>query len=61
MELYDQSYDESNPIRTILYLSKVDFLLLIHYMTYLTFTINLYDQPFKSTYIINFLSQPILN
>ena len=34
---------------------EVDFLLIIHYLIYLTFLINLSNQLFESTYTINFL------
>ncbi len=53
MKSYDQSRDGSNPIETISYLPKVDLLLVIRYLTYLIFSVNLQDQLFESTYSIN--------
>ena len=46
MKLYDWSHDGFNLIETILYLSKFDLLLVIYHLTYLTFLINLTNQPF---------------
>ena len=37
----------------------MDVSLIIHYMTYQTFLVNLSNQLFKSTYIINFLIESI--
>ena len=44
MKSHDQSPDGANPIETISYLPKVDFLLVIRHLTYLTFSVNLHDQ-----------------
>ena len=60
MKSYDQSHNKSNLIRKILYLLKVDLLLVICYMTYLTFFINFSNQSFKLICTINFLNQPII-
>ena len=46
MKLYNQLYDRSNLIQTILYLPKIDLYLVICYFTYLTFLINLINQFF---------------
>ena len=46
MKSYDESHDESNLIKTISYLPKIDFSLVIHYLTYLTFLINFTNQLF---------------
>ncbi len=54
MKSYDQSRDRSDPIETILYLPKFDLSLVICHLTYLTFSVNLPNQLFKSTYVINF-------
>ncbi len=35
---------------------KVDFSLIIYYLIYLIFSINLFDQPFKSIFLINLLN-----
>ena len=43
---------EFNQFHIITYL-KVDFLLIICYLTYLTFFVNLHNLLFKSTYTIN--------
>ncbi len=40
---------------------KDDLSLIIHYLTYLTFLINLHNQPFKSTFTINLFNQSTLN
>ncbi len=61
MKSHDQSHDGSNLIGTISYLPKIELLLVIRYLIYLNFSVNLYDQPFKSTYAINIFNQPILN
>ncbi len=60
MKSYDQLRDRPISIKTILYLPKIDFLLVIYHLTYLTFLVDLHDQPFKSSYVINFLNQPTL-
>ena len=49
----NQLHDGFNPIGTILYLSKVDFLLVICHLIDLTFLVNLHNQFFELTYIIN--------
>ena len=54
---YNQSYDRFNLIKIISYFLKIDFLLVIYHLTYLTFLVNLLNQIFKSTYIINLLDQ----
>ena len=36
---------------------KINLLLIIYYLTYLTFLINLLNQLFESTYAINLLNQ----
>ena len=33
--------------------SKINFFLIICYLTYLIFLVNFYNQPFKSTFLIN--------
>ncbi len=40
---------------------EIDFSLIICYLIYLTFSVNLYNQLFKSTFAINLLNQFILN
>ena len=47
MKPYDKSRDGFNLIRSILYLSKIDLWLIICHLTYLTFLINLTNQPFN--------------
>ena len=58
---YNQLRDRSSLIEIILYFLKIDFLLVICHLTYLTFLVNLHDIFFKSIYIIKFLNQLILN
>ena len=53
MKSYNQSGDGFNLIRTISYLAKVDFLLVIHHLIYLIFLVNLYNQTFESTFSID--------
>ena len=53
MKSYIQSYNKSNIIRAILYLPRLDFSLVIHYLIYLTFLINFPNQPMQSTFLIN--------
>ena len=60
MTLHDQPRDTSNPIGIISYFPKVDFSLVICYLTYLTFLVNLLNQPFKSIYVIKFFNQFII-
>ena len=60
IKLYDQVCDRSNLIKIILYLPKVYLLLVIHYLTYLTFSINFSKQLFELTYTINLFNQPII-
>ncbi len=40
---------------------EVDLSLIIRHLTYLTFSVNLHNQPFESTFAINLLNQSILN
>ncbi len=61
MKSYDLSRDRSNPIQTILYLPKVDLLLIIRHLIYLTFLVNFHTQLFESTYTINLFNQSTLN
>ena len=60
MKSYNQSHDRTNLIKTILYLLKVNFFLIICHLTYLTFLINLPNQLFESTYAINPFNQPTI-
>ena len=56
MRSYNQSRDRSNLIKTILYLPKIDLSLVIYYLTYQTFLVNLpnqlFDQSTQSTFSI---------
>ena len=56
MRSYDQLCDESNLMKIISYLLKVDLLLVIYHLTYLIFLVNLSNQSFESTYVINLLT-----
>ena len=53
MKLHDQSRDGSNLIGTISYLPKVDLSFVIRHLTYLTFSVNLHNQPFESSFSID--------
>ena len=57
MRLYNQLRDRFNLIRTILYFLKINLSLVIRYLTYLIFSVNLlnqlFDQFMQSTFFIN--------
>ncbi len=59
MKWYDQSRNWFNQLGQfyIITHSKVDFLLIIHYLTYLIFLVNFYNQLFESTFWMDFLNQ----
>ena len=60
MKSLDQSYDRFNLIGTILYLFKIDSLLVVYHLTYLTFSVNFSNQLFELTYIINLFNELII-
>ena len=51
---------KSRQFHIITYL-KIDFSFVIRHLTYLIFSINFYNQPFKSIYTIKFFNQLTLN